>query len=172
REGAELRVEVVVGAREQEIRQPEREAIDEHRSIGGQGSERGGERERGLDRRPRRAALTLVSSDASLHLVIAGSTRGDVDLLRRSRLGAMQGVAGLPASNAAGDEELHGAQGRTVAYRGAARPSLVRGMGLRLTPRGEAETIAGCLDSRASSSLPSRRSTASSTSRLGLGMRN
>ena len=97
-----------VATRQHQVREPERQAVDDDGVGRPERGERRGELERRLDRAPAFAALGPVPGDALGHLGVAGLAGRDIDAPRPERGGAGKRVAGLSRPRAAEDQPMLG----------------------------------------------------------------
>src|SRR6056297_622901 len=102
-----LGAEIALG--EEQVRQPERQAIDETRARAISGIERADEIERGGVVAPARIAARLMGGDAPAHFVVEGLGRRYIDRATAHGQHALFGMAALARSRAAGDQDdAHG----------------------------------------------------------------
>src|SRR5262245_7988675 len=99
-----LDLPVDVGIREQAIREPKREAVDQHRRSRRQRAKRPSEIVRRFDCLPALITAGAMLGDAALHLIVARLRRGEIDPGAGLAFDELLSVAALAGTGAADDE--------------------------------------------------------------------
>ena len=119
--------EIALG--KEQVRQPQRQAIDETRARAIGGIERTDEIERGGMVAPAIIAACLMGGDTRTHFVVEGLGRGDIDRAPRHGKHALFGMAALARARAAGDQDdahADGSSPKARRARGADSPCFAR----------------------------------------------